>query len=257
MHLTARCVIREKLLGMHLDSAAARSPGPSRKGMYRIALVVVLVLVLLLVLAQLLLPPIATQRVRERVARYGTVNSVSVSAFPAIELLWGEIDDLKVSTSSLRVGVSQIGDLLSSAGASDDLKFSSPQATLLAPSFANGGLVLSNVSLQKHGSALNSQATLEQANLHAALPAGFQIEPLASGAGAVEVRASGTLFGIQASVNGVIVAAEGKLVIQPVGIPFGELLKLTLFSDPRIYIEGIAATSQPGGYRFTINAQLR
>ena len=253
----ARCVIREKLLDMRIDSGAVRSPGPSRKGMYRIALVVVGLLVLVLVLPQLLLPPIATQRVRERVARYGTVSSVSVSAFPALELLWGKIDSLQVSTSSLRVGVSQIGDLLSSATASNALKFSSPQTTLLAPSFANGGLVLSNVRLQKHGSALNSQATLEQANLHAALPAGFQLQPLASGAGAVEVRASGTLFGAQASIDGVITAAEGKLIIQPVGIPFGELLKLTLFSDPRIFIEGIAAASQPGGYRFTINAQLR
>jgi hypothetical protein len=242
---------------MHLDQGAARSSGPSRKAMYRIALVVVGVLVLVLVLAQLLLPSIATQRVRERVERYGTVSSVSVSAFPALKLLWGKIDSLQVKTSSLRVGVTQIGDLLSSTAASNDLKFSSPQATLLAPSFANGGLVLSNVKLQKHGAALNSQATLEQANLHAALPAGFQIQPLASGAGAVEVRASGTLFGIQAAVDGVITATEGKLVIQPVGIPFGELLKLTLFSDPRIFIEGIAATSQPGGYRFTINAQLR
>lgn len=244
-------------LHMQPDPPDARSSGRSRRGIYRVALVAVLVLVLVLVLAQLLLPPIATQRVRERLQHYGTVSSVKVNSFPALKLLWGKIDSLQVRTSSMHVGVSQIGGLLSNADASTDLKFSSPQATLQAPSFAGGGLVLSDVGLQKHGAALNSQATLEQANLRAALPAGFQLQPLASEGGAVEVRASGTLFGIQASVEGVITAAEGKLIIQPVGIPFGELLKLTLFSDPRIFIEGITATSQPGGYRFTVKAQLR
>lgn len=242
---------------MDPDPGSARRTSPSRRGIYRIALGVASVTVLVLVLAQLLLPSIATQRVRERVARYGTVSSVSVSAFPALELLWGRMDNLQVRTSNMHVAVSQIGDLVSSTSASNDLMFSSPQATLMGPSFAGGGLVLNDVRLRKRGTALDSQATLDQASLRSALPAGFQLQPLASGAGAVEVRASGTLFGVPASVDGVITAAEGKLVVVPVGIPFGGLLKITLFSDPRIYIEGIAAAGQPGGYRFTINAQLK
>ena len=44
---------------------------------------------LVLVLAQLLLPGIAASRISSRVGKYGTVESVSVSAWPAIELLWG------------------------------------------------------------------------------------------------------------------------------------------------------------------------
>ena len=46
--------------------------------------------VVVLGLAQLLLPGLAAQRVRSEIGRYGVVHSVSVSAFPAIELLWGD-----------------------------------------------------------------------------------------------------------------------------------------------------------------------
>ncbi len=45
-------------------------------------------LVLLFVLAQVLLPRIAASRISSRVGRYGKVRSVSVSAWPALELLW-------------------------------------------------------------------------------------------------------------------------------------------------------------------------
>jgi hypothetical protein len=243
---------------MHTDpSAPAQLGGTARKGGYRIVLAILGIVVVGLVLAQLLLPSIAAQRARERVERYGTVTSVSVSAFPAVKLLWGKMDNLDVRTANMHVGVTQIGGLLSSARSSNDMTFSSPQTRLLANSFAGGGLVLRDVDLHKHGMALDSQATVREADLRAALPAGFQIQPVASGAGAVEVHASGALFGVEASIDGVITASEGKLIVQPVGIPFGNLLRVTLFSDPRIFINGIAAQSQPDGYRFTIDAQLR
>jgi hypothetical protein len=229
---------------------------PRGNARYRFSMAAVGLVVLVLALTQLLLPHIAVQRVRERLGRYGTVTSVSVSAFPALELLWGDMDNLDLRTSRMAVAVDQIGNLLWSARGSRDLTFSSSQARLLAGSFADGGLALTDVDLRKRGAALNSQATLDEADLRAALPAGFEIQPLASGSGAVEVRASGSLFGVRASVNGVITAAEGKLVVVPVGIPFGSLLTVTLFSDPRIFIQAIAASSQPGGYRFTIDARL-
>ena len=45
---------------------------------------------LVLVLAQLFLPRIAASRIASRVGRYGTVQSVSVKAWPAVKLLWGK-----------------------------------------------------------------------------------------------------------------------------------------------------------------------
>ena len=57
---------------------------------------------LLLVLAQLLLPRIAASRISSRVGRYGTVQSVSVSAWPAVELLWGHADSVRVKAGASR-----------------------------------------------------------------------------------------------------------------------------------------------------------
>ncbi len=57
--------------------------------------------VLLVVLAQVFLPSLAARRVRDRVARYGTVRSVSVSAFPAVKLLWGKADTVNVDAGTL------------------------------------------------------------------------------------------------------------------------------------------------------------
>ena len=44
--------------------------------------------VLVLALAQLILPRVAASRISSRIGRYGKVQSVSVSAWPAVELLW-------------------------------------------------------------------------------------------------------------------------------------------------------------------------
>ena len=52
--------------------------------------------VLLLVLAQVFLPRIAASRISSRVGRYGTVQSVSVKAWPAVKLLWGDADSVRV-----------------------------------------------------------------------------------------------------------------------------------------------------------------
>src|ERR1700684_1113654 len=78
----------------------------------RIALGVAGGVVLLLVIAQLLLPSLAAKRVRERLARYGTVKSASVSAFPAVELLWGKADSASVRAGALSMTPPQIGSLL-------------------------------------------------------------------------------------------------------------------------------------------------
>ena len=48
-------------------------------------------IVVVLIVAQLVLPGIAAQRIRDRLSRSGTVLGVQVDAFPAIKLLWRRI----------------------------------------------------------------------------------------------------------------------------------------------------------------------
>lgn len=205
-------------------------------------------------LAQIFLPKIAASKISSRVGKYGSVEHVHVSAWPAIKLLWGDADTVEVRASRLRVTPSQTAKLLAEAHGISDLDLSSLAAS-------EGSLALSDVSLHKHGRKLSASAFVTQADVKAALPEGFGVELLGSSEGHVEVRASGGLFGIGASVDAVAEASGGKLVVHPRGLLI-EALKLTLFSDPRVYIESVEAHAASGaggaaGYQLAIGASLR
>ncbi len=82
---------------------------------------------------------------------------------------------------------------------------------------------------------------------------------LRSEGGEVEVRATGALFGVGASVNAVAGASDGKLVAHPLGFLI-EGVQLTLFSEPHVHMEGVGASvqsTQPLSYRLTASASLR
>jgi hypothetical protein len=218
----------------------------------RLLLALVGGLALLFVLAQVLLPRIAASRISSRVGRYGKVRSVSVSAWPALELLWDHADSVRVSASSLALSTAQLGSLLGETRGVSSLQVSAGSVRL-------GTLTVSDASLSKHGSSLRAQAVVSEADIKAALPPGFGVRLLRSEGGEVEVQASGGLFGVGASVNAVAGASEGKLVAHPLGFLI-EGLRLTLFADPHVYVEGVGASvasEQPRSYRLTMSARLR
>lgn len=194
---------------------------------------------LLFVLGQALLPGIAATRVRERVARYGQVRSATVSAFPAVKLLWGDADSVSVSAGALSATPPQIAALLWEARSLGDLRLSAQSAVLRAPQLP-GGLTLADVHLRKRGSSLSATARLTQSQLEAALPSGFGVEPLAAADGAIQARASGALFGLQASVTVAVRAFAGDLVAEPRGLPFAAFARVTLFSDPHLKIGAVS-----------------
>jgi LmeA-like phospholipid-binding len=209
-------------------------------------------LVLLLALAQVLLPRIAASRIGARVGRYGKVRSVSVSAWPAVKLLWGDADSVRVSANDLALSPAQVGSLLSEARGAGSMDVSAESVLL-------GTLRVTDASLSKRGNALSAHALVSEADVKAALPAGFGVRLLRSEHGQVEVQATGGLFGVGASVNAVAGASEGKLVAHPLGFLI-EGLRLTLFSDPHVYVEGVGASvvgEQPLSYRLTMSASLR
>jgi LmeA-like phospholipid-binding len=208
-------------------------------------------LLVLLVLAQIFLPRIAVSRIRSRVGRYGTVESVSVTAWPALKLLWGSVDSVRVKAGSLELSPAQAGKLLWEARGTGSMDVS-------AESVKVGPLRVSDASLRKRGSVLSAQAVASEADVKAALPAGFGVRLLRSERGEVEVQATGGLFGVNASVNAVAGASYGRLVAHPLGFLI-EGLQLTLFSDPHVYVEGVGASiasQQPLSYRLTMSARL-
>jgi hypothetical protein len=220
----------------------------------RIALGALVAIVLVLVLAQLLLPGIAAERVRARVGKYGTVESVSVKAWPAVKLLWGSADSVTVRAKSLRMSPQQAAKLLLQARGVERM-------TTEAASVREGSLQLHDARFQKHGNTLQAQAWAAQTDVKAALGKGFEVQLLSSGGGQVEVRLSGGLFGVGASVDAVARAQEGKLVVHPLGFLLGSL-QLTLFANPHVRVEGVGASAAVGpggvaGYELTMRASLR
>jgi len=206
----------------------------------------------LLALAQLLLPRLAASTIRSRVARYGDVQSVSVSAWPAIELLWGDAGTVHVHARSLSVTPAQVAALLWEARGTSSMQVSAQRVEL-------SSLKLTDAQLSKHGSALRASARVSEAHVQAALPEGFRLRLLRSEHGEVEVSATGGLFGLSASVDAVAGAVEGKLVAHPLGL-LVEALHLTLFSNPHVYVEGVGASvaaQSPLSYRLTMSARLR
>jgi hypothetical protein len=225
-----------------------------RGGLRRYLLGAAIVLLLALVLAQVLLPHFAADRISSRVSGYGDVKRVHVSAWPALKLLWGDADSASVTTGALDLSEAQSAKLLWEARGINKLDATSPSAH-------EGPLRLTDVSLHKRGRALSAEGRLSQADLKAALPEGFAVQLLGSHDGQVEVRASGGLFGIAASVDAVAEASEGKLIAHPRGLLL-EALRVTLFADPHVYVEGVGAsavTTADGqaGYQLTISASLR
>lgn len=207
--------------------------------------------VLLALLAQVILPRIAASRISSRIGRYGAVQSVSVSAWPAIKLLWGDADSVRVSARSLALTTRQAAALLWEARGTSSLDISAREVRL-------GPLRVHDATLRKRGSALTATALADEADVRAALPGGLAVQLLRSAGGEVEVRASGALFGIGASVDAVALASEGKLVAHPVGF-LVEALQLTLFADQHVHVSGVAATvasDRPRVYRLALTGIL-
>jgi hypothetical protein len=220
----------------------------------RIVGVTATTVVFLLALAQLVLPKVAADRVRSRVGRYGTVRSVSVKAWPAIKLLWGSVDSVTVHARELRITPEQTAALLWEGR-------DSARIDMTAERVREGPLELRDARLRKRGRALEAQALIDAADVRAALPPGFEVRLVSSSDGAVRVRASGGLFGVGASVEAQALAEGGRLVARPLGT-LGAV-RLTLFSDPHVYVEGVSASvaagtaAQPSTYALSMRASLR
>ncbi len=224
----------------------------------RIALYAAGGIVAVLGLAQLLLPGLAAQHVRSQLERYGTVRSATVSAFPAVELLWGNAESATVSAAHLSMDPSQLGELLWQGRGVQ-------RVAMHAESVSVGPFTMFHVSTQKHGEALYSQGYVTEAALLAAIPGGRALQLLGRTPDGVEMRVTESLLGVEGSVEVLLGAQEGSLVGQPQGIPFAGFVKFTLLSSPHLYIQNFdftgpsSAAGAGGGPSFLLRlwAKLR
>jgi hypothetical protein len=214
-----------------------------------IALGVAGVVLLVLVIAQLVLPGIAASRLRDQLSKSGTVLSVKVSAFPAVELLWGQAGSVVVRMSRYQAGASEIGSKLGGAADVDTLDVSAQEVQ-------SGLLTVRDARLRKQGNELIGTAVVRQADLRAAVPFLDNVQPVASSGGQLILRGTATLLGLNASVDVVVAARNGALVVAP-NVPFGAVATITLLDDPHVRVESVSAAPVPGGFSIEARATLQ
>ena len=217
--------------------------------MRRIAVLTTAGLVLLvLVFAQLLLPGIAAQELRDDLEQSGTVLEVRVSAFPAIKLLWHKADSVVVRMGRYRSGASHLGGTLGRAADADSLDASAQELDV-------GPLTLRNATLRKRGTELTGSATVTEADLRSAVFFLDNVEPIASGNGRLTLRGTASFLGLRTTVDATVAAKDGDLVVAP-DVPLGGIAAITLFDNPHVQVKSVSATNVPGGFRVSAGATV-
>lgn len=208
--------------------------------------IVLAVVILLLVVAQLVLPGIAAQRLRDRLAKSGQVLDVHVSAFPAIELLWHQADRVVVRLKTYHSNPRPLSSLLEETKDTGSLDAS-------AGEFDTGLVNLHDAVLRKRGDTLTGSATVTASDLRSALGGAIQdVQPVASGGGQLTLQ--GTVLGVTADAT--LRAQNGALVVQP-DVPILNFVTVTVFSDPHVGVQGVAASDAPGGFSVSASARLK
>jgi hypothetical protein len=140
----------------------------------RIAIVVSLTLVAVLAAAQLALPPLAENRVEDRLTEGGGTAEVSIDAFPAALLLLGDGDDLEVTGSGLDLDLDENPEVLERLDGFD-------RVDMELDDFRVGPFEVEDFVLSRNGSgpySLISSSTTTAAEL-----AGYSADQLGFGGG--------------------------------------------------------------------------
>jgi hypothetical protein len=217
--------------------------------MRRLAVLVGVALVVIVFgVAQLVLPGIATQNLRDRLARSGQVLEVKVNAFPAIQLLWHHADSVVIRLGRYRSSAGPLGNSLGQAADVGKLDASAAEVSA-------GLLAFRNAVLRKRGQQLTGRAVVSEADLRAALPILQSITPVASGAGQLVLRGTASLLGVTATVEATVRVQNGAIVVVP-NVPLGGLATIRIFSNPHVAVQSLSAAPAPGGFSVTATGRL-
>lgn len=205
-------------------------------------------LVVVLVGGQFLVPEIATTALRHELSKHGRVVSARLSAFPWIELLWQRADSVTARMADFDVKPHELDNMLRQAEGIGRLDISIGVVH-------TGVLTLRDVTFSKHGDEMVGAARLELQDLQAALPIVRSLTPVSDSGGQLVLRGTASVLGVSAAVDVVVTARDGKLVVAPAGL-LGAFATITLYDDPGIHVQSVAATEAPGGVRFVARGRI-
>jgi hypothetical protein len=208
---------------------------------------------LLLLVSQFVLPVIAANRLAASLARTGTDVHVSVSAFPAVELLFGDADTVDVSIGKLVSATNHVGDLLARTANVGTLNATVRELDA-------HGLVLTDVSLRKRGSRLMATATVSRAAVQAVLPLHLVVTPVSAGSNGLLVRGHIRVLGHNVQGTAEVQAANGGIVLSPRASGISSLLNaihITIFHNPVVRVDRVAAVAKGDAYTLSASARYQ
>jgi hypothetical protein len=241
----------DRVVGPAVAGADARSkPVVSR---LVLSVLATLAVVVLLVTAQLVLPRIAANRLTDSLERNGTDVHVSVAAFPAEELLFGEADSVAVRVERMASASHHVGDLLARTAQVGTLTASVGQ-------LVTHGLVLDDVRLVKRGRSLLATATVARAAIQAILPPELSLTVAPGGTNGLVVQGRAQLFSHAITVRAEVQARSGDIVLYPLIGGLGSMLSplhVTLFANRSVAFDSVTAVSRGNSYTLTARGLYR
>jgi len=183
-------------------------------------------------------------------ARSGSVRSVSVSAWPAVELLWHHADSVTISMRSWSSGVSRLNGQLGQLGDVGTLRATAGVVRL-------GAVTVHRASLRSSDGRILGSGTVREADLRSAVPFLRSVVPVTSAGGRLVLRGTASVLGlIGGSVEATVRARDGALIMSP-DVPLGGLATVTVFSGRGVRVTGVSARSVAGGFVAQVTGTVR
>jgi hypothetical protein len=215
----------------------------------RVAIIVLAVVAAALVAAQFLLPGIAEDRIADDLELLGSRPAVEVDALPAVKLLWHRADRIELRFPRASILPFGLGEQLARTEATDELDARIDELTI-------GPVALREATLRKDGDALRAGAVAQEGDLVGALPAFLELRPVpdAGGDGLV-FEGAASAFGRRVALRAQLRGVDGRLVLSPDGL-LGGFATVTVFDDPRVRVEDLAANPVQGGIEIAVQGRL-
>jgi hypothetical protein len=222
--------------------------------MRRALLAAAALVVVVLIATQLLLPGIAASHLRSDLEAHGSNVHVTVSAFPAVKLLFKHADRVTVQVSDYRSepdseNDSSLADMLARTESVGELDV---HVRVLEDRL----LRMQDVRLRKDGDELVADVALRTADVDAALPAHLRVT--GSDPDGITVAGQTSVFGAELRAQArILVDDDGRIVLRPEGIPLASLVTVPIFGDKRIAVQAISASPTTDGFSVTARGRLR
>lgn len=213
----------------------------------RLAAAAVATLALVALASQLVIPSVAEDRLRDKLASVGAVSSVDVSATPAVKMLFGSVD---------RAAVEMYDASLDGAGEMDPEMISKldgvQEVDARIDRLRAGPIDVDEVRLVKDGDNLEASGDMDLSALKQLIP-GVKVS-VKGGSILLDLSSSGLPIPFPVQLE--IVAEDGAIVARPLGAAAAMLPPQPLLERPELAVQDLRAQLEDGRLTLAADALL-